>query len=594
MKTTNMGIRLAFDIETNGLLNDLTKVHCIAISNLDIDNTYTYKPDELEQALTHLDTADELWGHNIVDFDLPALEKVYNWKPNCTVRDTLLLSRMIWSNMSDRDYSKTPKDMSPRLYGSHSLKAWGYRLGEYKGDYSGGWDEWNDEMHQYANQDAIVTKKLVELILSKNPSQDAVELTHKLANVCQQIKKNGWKFDLDKAYKLLAELTEKRENIRSELDTLFENWYEFLEERTPKVNARNKTKGIPFSAVKLKVFNPSSRQHIANRLTSKYGWKPKLFTANGSPKIDESVLSTLEYPEAQKMAEYFLLEKRLAMLSAGNQSWLNHEKGGYIHHDIVVNSCISQRASHQNPNLGQVPAVRAAYGKQIRDLFTVKDGFVLVGSDLSGLELRCLAHYLSPYDGGEYGKILLEGDIHTVTQKALGLETRDLAKTFLYALIYSAGVVRLGEIVGGGAKEGSVLRDRFFRQYPAFKRLRNDVLKAAERGFLKGLDGRILNVRSAFSSLNLLLQSAGAILCSKWVVLMDEDMKRAGYEHGWNGDYATTGWIHDEIQMATKKEIAEDVGNRFQRTAKEAGETFSFRCKIEAEYKIGKTWSDTH
>ena len=589
-----MAIRLAFDIEANGLLDTLTKIHCIAISNIDTNDTRTYSPLELYDALDVLSKADELYGHNIIDYDLPALEKVFNWKPNCIVRDTLLLSRMIWSNIGDRDYKSLPKGMSPRLYGSHSLKAWGYRLGVHKGDYDGGWDEWNEQMQLYCNQDAIVTNKLVKLILSKNPSVDAVDLTHKLADVCQQIKKNGWKFDLEKAYKLLAELTEKRENIRSELDTLFENWYEFLEERTPKVNARNKTKGIPFSAVKLQVFNPSSRQHIANRLIAKYGWKPKVLTPNGQPKIDEAVLSTLPYPEAQKMAEYFLLEKRIAMLSAGNQSWLNHEKDGYIHHDIVVNSCVSQRASHQNPNLGQVPAVRAAYGKQIRDLFTVKEGFVLVGSDLSGLELRCLAHYLSPYDGGEYGKILLEGDIHTVTQNALQLESRDLAKTFQYALIYSAGVVRLGEIVGGGAKEGTVLRDRFFRQYPAFKRLRNDVLKAAERGFLKGLDGRILNVRSAFSSLNLLLQSAGAILCSQWVVLMDEDMKKAGYRHGWNGDYATTGWIHDEQQMAAKKEIAEDVGNRFQRTAKEAGQTYKFRCPIEAEYKVGKTWTDTH
>ena len=154
-----------------------------------------------------------------------------------------------------------------------------------------------------------------------------------------------------------------------------------------------------------------------------------------------------------------------------------------IHHNIIVNSCVTARASHRNPNLGQVPAVRAEYGEQMRDMFTVKDGFVLVGSDLKSLELRCLAHYLAPFDKGSYAKELLTGDVHSTTQKALGLDTRDLAKRFLYAQIYGAGVAKLGEIVNGSAREGAILRDRFYKQYPAYKTLRNQVLKASERGY---------------------------------------------------------------------------------------------------------------
>ena len=519
---------------------------------------------------------------------------MFDWKPNCIVRDTLLLSRMIWSNMSDRDYKSLPKGMSPRLYGSHSLKAWGYRLGVYKGDYDGGWNYWSQEMEDYCIQDVRVTVKLIKLIDQEEPSEEATNLSHDLAIVCRDISNNGWAFDLQKASKLLAELTEKRENIRGELDTLFEDWYEYIETRTPKVNGRGRTKGIPFSAIKLKTFNPSSRQHIALNLQKKYNWKPKVLTPSGSPKIDEAVLSTLPYPEAQKMAEYFLIEKRLAMLSVGSQAWLKHEKNGMIHHNIIVNSCVTARASHRNPNLGQVPAVRAEYGEQMRDMFTVKKGFVLVGSDLKSLELRCLAHYLAPYDKGSYAKELLTGDVHSTTQKALGLETRDLAKRFLYAQIYGAGVAKLGEIVNGSAREGAILRDRFYKQYPAYKTLRNQVLKASERGYLRGLDGRKLRVRSAFSSLNLLLQSAGALICSKWLVLMDKDLKQAGYKSGWNNDYSIVGWIHDEVQIATRKEIAQDVGHRFQRNAEEAGKSFNFRCPIEADFKIGQTWKDTH
>ncbi len=587
-------MRLAFDLETDGLINELTKIHIIAVRNIDTDDAYTYRFDELDEAFNHLDKATTLLGHNIIDFDLPAIKKVRGWQPKCKLIDTLLMSRMLFPNIGDKDFIKRPKDMPQRLYGSHSLKAWGFRLSEFKGEFSGDWSTWTQEMHDYATQDVIVTQKLIKLIEQEEPSEEATNLSHDLALVCRDISNNGWAFNLEKAYKLLAELTEKRENIRNELDTLFEDWYEFIETRTPKVNGRGRTKGIPFSAVKLKTFNPSSRQHIALNLQKKYNWKPKVLTPSGSPKIDEAVLSTLPYPEAQKMAEYFLIEKRLAMLSVGSQSWLKHEKDGMIHHNIIVNSCVTARASHRNPNLGQVPAVRAEYGEQMRDMFTVKSGFVLVGSDLKSLELRCLAHYLAPFDKGNYAKELLTGDVHSTTQKALGLETRDLAKRFLYALIYGAGVVKLGEIVNGSAREGTILRERFFKQYPAYKTLRNQVLKASERGYLRGLDGRKLRVRSAFSSLNLLLQSAGALICSKWLVLMDKDLKQAGYKSGWNNDYSIVGWIHDECQLATRKEIAENVGHRFQENAKEAGKSFNFRCPIEADFKIGQTWKDTH
>ena len=376
---------------------------------------------------------------------------------------------------------------------------------------------------------------------------------------------------------------------------LFDDWYTFQEVHEPKVNnaRRGITKGCQYSKVKLNQFNPASRSHIANRLISKYSWKPKVFTEKGGVKVDETVLSTLPYPEAKQLSEFFLLDKRIGMLSEGRQAWLKKVYGGMLHHSIIVNSCVSQRASHRNPNLAQIPAVRAPYGKECRDLFTVRPGFKLVGADYAGLELRMLAHYMAKFDGGKFAKEVVEGDIHTTNSNLLGI-SRDESKRFIYATIYSAGPAKLGEIVGGGVKEGAALRARFYQQYPAYKTLLNQVQKTAERGYLLGIDGRRLQVRSLHSALNLLIQSAGAILCSKWLVLFDEKMRADGLIPGWKNDYAITAWVHDEIQVATKEGIENDTGNRLKEMAKEAGRQLKVRSKVEADFTVGTSWANTH
>ena len=586
--------RLAFDLESDGLLPELTKIHCLAVRNIDTDEAEVFNGSNIVDALKLLDTADEIWAHNGINFDVPALYKVYRWMPKAKVRDTMIMSRMLWSNLNDLDHSKKLK-LPLRLHGSHALKAWGIRLDEHKGDYNGGWSYWSQEMEDYCIQDVVVTVKLIKLIDAKETSKEAVELSHKLAEVCQQIETNGWKFDENKANKLLTTLTEKREQIRASLSGLFDDWYTFQEVHEPKVNnsKRGITKGCQYSKVKLNQFNPASRSHIANRLISKYSWKPKVFTEKGGVKVDETVLSTLQYPEAKQLSEFFLLDKRIGMLSEGRQAWLKKVYGGMLHHSIIVNSCVSQRASHRNPNLAQIPAVRAPYGKECRDLFTVRPGFKLVGADYAGLELRMLAHYMAKFDGGKFAKEVVEGDIHTTNSNLLGI-SRDESKRFIYATIYSAGPAKLGEIVGGGVKEGAALRARFYQQYPAYKTLLNQVQKTAERGYLLGIDGRRLQVRSLHSALNLLIQSAGAILCSKWLVLFDEKMRADGLIPGWKNDYAITAWVHDEIQVATKEGIENDTGNRLKEMAKEAGRQLKVRSKVEADFTVGTSWANTH
>ncbi len=591
---------LIFDLESNGLLDQLDTIHCIAIYDTDCRDRRSeplsiYHGDkQIEIALDLLAKADEIIGHNIIGFDIPALQKVYpGWKPTGRITDTLVLSRFFYADLMNDDATAVshPEEFMKRMWGSHALKAWGLRMGTMKGDYDGGWEECSQEMLDYCEQDVRVTAALYKKLLKRGKgfSQQSIDLEHKLAEVCYRIGNNGWTFDVKAAHALYADLASIRIELEKDLDELFEPW-EIHTEFIPKVNNKKLgyVKGEPFDKVKVVEFNPNSRKHIAFCLKKKYGWKPTVFTPSGEPKVDETVLQQLPYPEAQKLARFFLIQKRIAQLAEGSQAWMKVcGKDGKIRHTIVSGGTVSGRASHRYPNLAQVPSTRAAFGKPCRDLFTVPKGWLLLGSDLSGLELRCLAHYLQ--DNGEYAKQILDGDIHTYNQKAAGLKTRDEAKTFIYATLYGGGDGLIGKIVGGSAKDGKRLKGDFDKNVPAFKRLKQELKAAYQRGYLKGLDGRKLFVRSEHRCLSQLLQSAGAILCKQWVALVDEAITDAGL------DAYIVGWIHDEVQIACRnEEVAKHVGNITGRMAKEAGETFHIRLPIEADYSVGRTWSDTH
>lgn len=586
-------MRLAFDIETNGLLDQLDLVHCIVAKDIETGEVFSFNPTNIPHALELLSSAEELVGHNIMGFDLPALRKVYpDWQYKGRVTDTLIASRLIHADLTGEDFTKNwlPEDLPKRLFGSHSLKAWGMRLTHFKDDYDGGWEAWSQEMQDYCEQDVEVTYSLYKHLAIDDYSKQAVELEHDLAAICEEIGNNGWTFDYTAATKLYSGLAQERAKLEAELQELFEPW-EVHETIVPKVNNSKLgyEKGVPFTKTKVIEFNPNSRKHIQRCLVAKYGWKPQEWTPSGEAKIDESVLTKLDYPEAKKLAHMFLLQKRIGQLAEGRQAWLKlyDETDGKLRHTIVPNGAVTGRATHRSPNLAQVPATRAMYGKECRELFTVPEGYELVGSDLSGLELRCLAHYMGDDD---YTKQILEGDIHSYNQKAAGLPTRDQAKTYIYAALYGAGSLRLGQIVGGGAKEGTKLKQNFEKAVPAYRQLRDSVAIACERGYLIGLDGRRLAVRSEHAALNTLLQSAGALICKKWLSLIFHELKREGLK-----DHAyIMAWVHDEVQIAVRKGYTNDAGHIARRMAKEAGEAFNLQVPIEAEYSVGRSWADTH
>jgi len=441
--------RVVFDIETNGLLHQLDRVHSLVIKDLDSGKVWSCTNDDprytsIEDGLKILQNADEVWAHNGIKFDLPALKLVYPDFdiPIERVRDTLLYSRLIWPELGDRDMGLIrAKRMPGKLRGSHGLEAWGYRLKLNKGDYAkemkaqglDPWANWNQPMQDYCELDVEVTEKLWEKIQTKEIPERAVELEHWFCHIIGLQERFGYRFNVTKAADLYSVLAARRAAIDAELKEMFKPWFVNQGRFTPKGDNKRfgYVAGATFSKVKLQEFNPSSRQQIADRLIKLYGWKPQEFTESGQPKVAETTLKDLPYPPAKLLSERFLIEKRIGQLAEGDQAWLKLERNGRIHGSVNTIGAVTGRCTHSAPNVAQVPGVGAEYGKECRELFCVDDGFKQVGADASGLELRCLAHYMARYDGGAYAKIILEGDIHTENQKAAGLPTRNNAKTFI-------------------------------------------------------------------------------------------------------------------------------------------------------------------
>lgn len=579
---------IVFDIETDGLLDTTKRFWCgwLYDSYTDLYTGYT-DLDEFFDALNEYGTSGyNIVGHNICKFDIPALKKLKGERFEFDVRDvcidTLVLARLIYSNIKDTDVGLMRSGRLPKaLYGSHSLKAYGYRMGELKGTYGeheGAWDKFTHEMYEYNKQDVVVTLKLFHKLMAKGYPLKAIQLEHDIAWVMAKQERNGFVFDKDAAVKLYSELSGKRQVLYENLVSKGGSWTVYKGDKIYKRdNAKRGIKaGVPYPQYEEVTFNPNSRQHIAKVLMDR-GWEPTEMTPTGAPKVDEETLKTAKGIDlTEDILEYLLINKRIAQLAEGDNAWLKlmkEDEDGYtrIHGSVNPNGAVTGRATHAYPNVAQVPAGRSPYGEECRSLFRVPTGWYEAGIDASGLELRCFAHFLYPYDHGEYVNEILNGDIHTHNQKMAGLPTRDQAKTMIYCMMYGGGDGKLGEVIHGTAKDGKALKERFFNAVPAYKKLCSDIERTLitssewvggvnkvtwrKRAHpdnsnlsithsILGLDRRVVYVRSPHSALNTLLQSAGALICKKWVCLVEENMRKAGYKHGWDGDFAMMAWVH--------------------------------------------------
>lgn len=656
---------LVMDIEANNLLENVTQFHCGVLYDYATGEYTSYRPWDFEAYLDAMEAevarGGLIVGHNITKYDSPALTKLAKLQlnrefhlPRENVVDTLVLSRLLFANVKDTDMALLRSGKLPgKHFGSHALEAWGYRLGEMKGEYKDDfkklleeqgeeyvdgaeWISFNEPMMAYNVQDVVVTKVLLEKLLSDKHyfppeggcgdnwwmhdavtfwkySCEAVWLEHRAAWLLAKQERNGFPFNTKAIEELYVELAGRRSELLQTLTDTFGTWYQpkggtelFLHPRTGKplgkyprvkypkqgaiykkpknkaqrdgrepceLDTRDYVEGAPYTPVEHVVFNPSSRDHIALKL-KEAGWVPTEFTEKGAPKVDDEVLEhvRVEDPEKQRcidlIKEYLMIQKRIGQAAEGDKAWLRYvQEDGKIHGSVNPNGAVTGRATHSFPNLGQVPGVRSPYGEPCRAAFGAEhhlDGltglpWVQAGIDASGLELRCLAHFMSKYDGGAYADVILNGDIHTVNQQAAELPTRDNAKTFIYGFLYGAGDEKIGQIVGAGKERGKELKKKFLENTPAIASLREGIQQTLvessrwvageqkvkwKRRWIKGLDGRKVHVRSPHAALNTLLQSAGALICKLWIVETEELLLKAGLKHGWDGDFAYMAWVH--------------------------------------------------
>ncbi|WP_419810786.1 DNA polymerase [Bacterioplanoides sp.] len=643
------GRRLSYDIETDGLLDEVTQVHIIRIK--DVDTGEIFRSPEVythAELVTMLETADVVIGHNIIGYDNPVLERFYGFKPKGRIIDTLVISRVLYPNLVDMDFANIRlrrTTLPAKLAGRHSLESWGHRLGDYKGDFkpenyinpeTAEPYTWNTipyygqyaiDMGEYCDQDVEVTTKLFNLLSeNKTGTEDwrfdtpdfVIGLEHEVAKILLQQELDGFPLDEAAAIQLLYDLREEAEPLENELRGIFGGWWESDGERVPKRTINPKkfveneygnlipatqptTAGARYTAIKWVQFNPTSRDHIGKRLPAMIGWTPIEYTDKGSIKIDEDVLGSIKHPIAEKLARLFMLKKRISQLATGKNAWLKLvDKNGVIHGRVNPVGAATARCAHSQPNLGQVPSCKKPFGSRCRELFHAPEGWVMMGADLSGLELRCLAHYTFNADDGSYAREILEGDIHVANQIAAGLPTRDLAKTFIYAFIYGGGDLLIGLLIAEDGdteeivkKKGKAIKAAFLKGMPALKGLMKGVqAKAKKQGYIRAVDGRRIPIRSQHSALNFLLQSCGAIISKLWMVYFHHALQEAGFVQG--RDYKQVAYVHDEVQVLVRPHIAEKIGEICIEAMEKAGEDLNIRMPITGEFSIGKNWKETH
>jgi DNA polymerase I-like protein with 3'-5' exonuclease and polymerase domains len=528
---------------------------------------------------------DKVCGHNIIGFDAPVLSKVWGIVIHpYNLVDTLALSRLY---KPDIEMVSIEGQKAPSL---HSLEAWGIRLGEHKisfTDFDAGWSE---DMAQYCEQDVLLLRRLhnhlTKVMVDEGFSDKSIELEHEVAVICKRMEDTGFMLDERKAMLLQAELSGRMADIEAQMQEVFK----------PIVEQRWSDKTGKQLKDKTTIFNPGSRQQIAERLQG-LGVVFKKKTEKGHIIVDETVLEGIDLPEAKLVSEYLMLQKRVAQVS----SWLELvQPDGRVHGRVITNGAVTGRCTHSSPNMAQVPAVGNPYGAECREMWTVPKGKVQVGVDLSGIELRCLAHYMRDL---EWQEELLKGDIHWKNCQAFGLvpkgtikddgnsehkKFRNQTKTMTYSMLYGAGGAKVGLTAGVSASKGKQLIENFLDNTPALKKLKNKISKIGANGKLPGLDGRILWIRSQHAALNTLLQCAGAVVAKQWLVESTKALNEA------NIDAKLIAFVHDETQWEVDVSQAQQAVDIIEKAATKAGEVLQFRCPVAAEGKIGNNWQQTH
>ncbi len=554
-------MKCILDIETNGFLNEATNVHCIVAYDIDGKKPYVFKGDECRVRFPNFArNVSQFIMHNGLSFDAPMLNKLCGTKiKDNSILDTLILSQLF----------------NPMRDGGHSLESWGERFEFPKGSIEN-FDYYTEDMLEYCKQDVNITYKLYNYLKEEGSkfSKRSIDLEHRIRKIINDQENFGFYLDIPYATTFMASLQDRSQNIYNQLQEVFPPIV-----TTGRVHKRS---GKPLKDI-IEPFNPASRKQIGERLME-LGWEPTKKTDKGNVIVDEDVLSTIDIDEAKLISEYLLLQKRHTQIA----SWVEAaETDGRVHGRVLTLRTVTGRMAHTSPNMAQVPAVYSPFGKECRSCWTVQnpETHSLVGTDASGLELRGLAHFM---DDQNFVNEILNGDVHTANQKMAGLQNRDQAKTFIYALMYGAGAAKIGLIVGGDSKTGENLISKFMRNMPKFNLLKKKLTEASESGMIRGLDGRLLHIRSSHASLNTLIQGSGAVICKQWLVQMMDKIQESGV------DAKLVASVHDEYQFEVANADTEKFGEITNTAIKEVQDIYDLKCPLDSEFKIGKNWAETH
>lgn len=583
-------MEVVFDIETDGL--NPTVIHVMVAKELGVKGNYIIRGPK---AFAKFAPKVSKWiAHNGTGFDCKVVENLWGYKiPLSKQVDTLVLSRLF----------------NPMRKGGHSLKSWGIRLDEYKGEFND-WSQYSEEMKQYCKQDVKVTELVYQELLKEGSkfSQASIDLEHQVhAIMCEQ-EANGFLLDTELAQEIyttcLAETTRIERDIKEFMVP--------IAVPVKEVNLKYKKDGSIFAnqllegcnvqgdytKIMWEEFNLASQPQINKRL-NRLGWKPTVKTKGGdSYKICPENLATIPdtAPQAVKgLKTWKVLETRWKLAS----EWLQGSQvDGRVHGQVITPGAVTHRAAHRGPNMANIPSVPhgkdgilwkmdGLYAAECRQAFTVPEGKLLVGTDAAGIQLRVLAHYMND---PVYTEQVIDGDIHTFNMNALGkfCKDRPTAKTFIYAFLLGAGVGKIAEILGCNAAQANKSMQNFYEALPTLKRLKSEAARAASMGWMKGLDGRILSIGSEHLALSVYLQGGETVIMRLANLLWYSKAKKEGL------NFKQCAWVHDEWQTEVDADQAERLGELQVQAIKDAGTFFKLNCPMDGEAKIGRNWLETH
>lgn len=670
----------------------------------------------VEDGVRRLQAASRIVAHNGIDYDELAILKLYPWfkRPDQSW-DSLVVAKVVWpiDILAEPDFKRAyAKQMPMNMVKRHSLKAWGYRLGDNKDDYSGDlriadleeryrrrWEAWNPWMASYMMQDCRPGVKLWRLAMDRmgwNPDVptsvvwplQVMEVENEVARIIKRQEQHGVHFNVPAARALAADLSNQLAKIETKLVDTFGSWWAASPVVTPKAGRKVKlthlpdvtkprfgkngkelapyvgppvceyTTDAPYTPIEWTTFQPSSRDHLGQRLQAVYGWKPKMFGKNGKPTVDEGTLE--EIPEAimpkvvrRLLIDYFVVMKTLGTLAKGSKAWLNLvDDAGFIHGKMDTAGAITGRGTHKDPNLSGVPAVlklkvtqpdgtkaevvahglEGRFGYECKELFEADPGWEFTDMDASSLELIDLGHYLTPLDEGAFRDRVCDASRDAHQENAdLADMTRADAKTAIYLFVYGGGAYKLSlslsvddtellELLGykglpmllsnlvkrfdqsfvdklddnqkARIAKARIIIVKFEKNIEGLKALKDDISKVAERGWVRGMDGRRVYVRKAYSALNTLLQSAGAQTCKLWMVLVHRELERRGWAYG--VDYKQVLWVHDALSFTHRPGLGPELLEVGLACLREAGVMLGLRGEYRGAGKTDTNWARTH